>query len=507
MLLKSSHCTQTIPSNIASNQSPECFNQSQFCEYTVGSFHYYYEYTLIVCLIPFLLNALLVGINCYRNQSKTLIFLPVQILKHEMRKKDFKDFCEEWPYSRRTTIYRLYNCCYGLLVVLLCAIWIPFLIILYPIATKLASVYVSYKVQVISRAISCKKKSEATTERSAQILNQSKLFYDEMNQSLNSEILKSSTLEVVTESTLQPLLQLYANTSTCGFSETFTFTNLLSWSMLSNPLMFSVVTSLITFSWSMTTYHVSNKNSALGIESNLKGRLLLFGYFLVYITSRMFILVIAAHQIFGGFELFLLFVLLHVVLMCIIHNVHLYMASIGGDYKSLGSYFRQNWNSLDFWIENLINSVGCILIPNNIKYPRTERTENQDSESNEKQLNQRYHEPTSLRYLSMHVIFFMENIILITLSSLNLNTTSSLYVVFEQSASNFIKMFPFWTLGLFFVALGFKFLYYQTHAWPISPNCFRMKFLCPFDKNHDEEEHTEKEDQKEGKNLIKYNIW
>ena len=357
----------------------------------------------------------------------------------------------------------------------------------YPVATKLVSVLVSYKVQVTRRAASCKRKEKLTAETEEK-LNKSKQFYDELNQSISSEIVKSSTLEVVTEATMQPLLQLYASTSTCAFSEDFTLSNLMSLAFLSNPLMFSVITSILSFSWSMTTYCVYTKNGALGIQSNLKGRFLLFGYFLVYITSRMFILIISAHQVFGGFELFLAFVFAHVILMSVIHYAHLLCMKVD-----------RSCFSLECWIECLINSVGSILIPNNIKFPTT----------NGNEINWRYHEPTSLRYLLMHSIFLLENIALITLSIMksdgnliywesvrywNLNKSST--AEFENPNNSFIKMFPYWTMGMFFLAMVLKFLYYQSHAWPIKANCFTLKFFCPcWDEQNDVEASENKENE------------
>ena len=152
--------------------------------------------------------------------------------------------------------------------------------------------------------------------------------------------------------------------------------------------------------------------------------------------------------------------------------------------------------SLDFWIECLINSVGSILIPNNIKYPK--RTKDG--------INQRYHERTSCRYLAMHLVFLLENIVLITFSfftpALNLNPFSKysklLNVIEDPKDNYFIKLFPLWTLGLFFLALGLKFLYYQSHAWPIDPNCFQMTFLCPIVSNEEEFEIDEPEEHKDG---------
>jgi len=186
----------------------------------------------------------------------------------------------------------------------------------------------------------------------------------------------------------------------------------------------------------------------------------------------MFILIISAHQVFGSYELFLLFLGAHAVLMCIIHNVHLFKLHIGGKYSSITHYIKTNFRSLDFFIENFINSMGCILIPNNIKYPRkiTGR------------VNNRYHEPTSFRYLVMHLIFFVENLVLVILCQLNFTPSSKLQKVFADPGNNeFIRMYPYWTILLFLVALLLKFLYYQSHAWWIRANCFSWEFLCPFE--------------------------
>ena len=132
--------------------------------------------------------------------------------------------------------------------------WVPFLIVIYPIATKLAYVAISYMVQVSSRSLTCNKITKLTPAQESKLAN-TKAFYDNIYQSLTSEVIKSSTLEVVTESTLQPLLQLFAMASTCGFTNQFTFSNLFSSAVFSNPLLFSIVTSLLSFVWSLTTYH------------------------------------------------------------------------------------------------------------------------------------------------------------------------------------------------------------------------------------------------------------
>ena len=101
----------------------------------------------------------------------------------------------------------------------------------------------------------------------------------------------------------------------------------------------------------------------------------------------------------------------------------------------------------------------------------------------------------------MHLTFLIENVALVIMCQLNLTPESPLYESFENKDNSFIRTFPYWSLGLFLSALILKFLYYQSHAWPISPNCFTMKFLCPFDeiRNGDACHVEVKVDETEGK--------
>jgi hypothetical protein len=196
----------------------------------------------------------------------------------------------------------------------------------------------------------------------------------------------------------------------------------------------------------------------------------------------MSILTIAAHQVFVTFGNFLVFLLAHVVIMGIVHIVHLYMSRVKIDCLSLS-----------FWIETVVNSLGSILLPSNIKYPRIEPQSGK--------MNQRYHEATSLRYLIMHVIFFVQNATLVSLSVLYYSHGSSIHEVFgRQSPPGVVKYYPFWSLGMFFVALFLKFMYYQVHVWPINPkNCVTKTFFCPRNQHMlDEDDEDIANDEYEG---------
>ena len=57
-------------------------NCTQTCNSTKNNFEEYFEYTLTVCLLPFILNFVLIGIDIYRNKWNCILLLPYNIAKH-----------------------------------------------------------------------------------------------------------------------------------------------------------------------------------------------------------------------------------------------------------------------------------------------------------------------------------------------------------------------------------------------------------------------------------------
>ena len=163
---------------------------------------------------------------------------------------------------------------------------------------------------------------------------------------------------------------------------------------------------------------------------------------MLYILSRMVILSIAANYVFGTYENFLIFVFVHLMIMCIIHVIHLKIEKVATNFKSI-----------DFWMEVLINGCGSILLPSNIKFPRIGKVS--------KKVEERFHESTLKRYAMMHIIILTENFILI-LS----------WKKFKHSDAAIVHNYPYIVLGIFFLSLACKYIYYQVHAWPIgATNC------------------------------------
>ena len=177
---------------------------------------------------------------------------------------------------------------------------------------------------------------------------------------------------------------------------------------------------------------------------------MLLAYVLLYICSRMLILAIAANQVFLTYENFLIFVSIHLLVMSCVHVFHLKSKKVS-----------MNLQSMDFWLEVFVNGSGSILLPSNIKFPRIEKETST--------LKERFHEPTSNRYVMMHSIILIENCVLAIWSGYKL----------PDNEAAFVTYYPYIVLGIFFLSLVFKFLYYQIHAWPITPtNCLPRQLLC-----------------------------
>ena len=410
----------------------ELFNCSEKCNSfssNHSNYENYWNYTFICILVPFILNFFLIGIECYRNGWECIPLLPFTIAKYNCKRRDpyFMDYYfKDRPFE------------YLMSILFTTFLWIPLVITFYPVATKLAFWYLEYKISVITRALT-------TSQRNDLSLNSSNDVFKKLSRTITSEMIKSSTLEVVTEATFQPMIQMYFLTGCKTF-----YDNMSLDSFYSNIQVRSVITSIASFAWSMTTYHVYTKRGALDFGIGLKARLVLLMYILLYISARVLILSTAAHEIFCTYDIFLGFIFYHFLVVSIIHIVHLKMLDI-----------NLNVISFDNWVEVLINGAGSILLPSNIKFPK-KHTFNGS-------LDERYHEPTSFRYILMHSIIFIQNIVLAFWSWKTLPNTRF-----------FTAYFPFITIGLLFCSLLCKFYYYQSHVWPIKATaCCKKRFYYP----------------------------
>ena len=115
----------------------------------------------------------------------------------------------------------------------------------------------------------------------------------------------------------------------------------------------SILFSLINFSWSMTFHHVT-KDITVDITTNLFKRLVLASSFFMQIGNRLFILCFFGHQWYGSNHLsgLLGFLLVHIFTMLIFNCIFSDLA------------FMKHCGKLRFWLEMILNAMGCAFIHN-----------------------------------------------------------------------------------------------------------------------------------------------
>ena len=157
----------------------------------------------------------------------------------------------------------------------------------------------------------------------------------DMKQQRNEDLIASSRaqiLEAAIESSFQPILQLYLllpmliTPIICPgptFLKLFSLQELLCdrEDCTARKQFWSVVTSIVSLSWSFTFYQAVQKKGALDVGSNLTARLVLFLSNLLQITSRLFALILYSYSLgAGNFWIMLAGVLVHLLLMTCLHH-------------------------------------------------------------------------------------------------------------------------------------------------------------------------------------------
>ena len=123
----------------------------------------------------------------------------------------------------------------------------------FPVTVFLALAYFQYKYKYMSRV---KNPGERQKLRNCE---------ENLRFLAQEGCIAAKAVEVATESSLGPFIQLFALIPTCGF-----FNQLRSpWDMGFSDLSFSIVVSVICFAWSMTHSHVS-KDGSLDLREDVK---------------------------------------------------------------------------------------------------------------------------------------------------------------------------------------------------------------------------------------------
>ena len=211
---------------------------------------------------------------------------------------------------------------------------------------------------------------------------------------------RSQMIEVCSESSFQPLLQLYLFLPTLIVS----FRNLgteVSFdqsandfvSSLSNLQFWSILTSCISLAWSFTFYQSIKKRGALDFDANPLGRLILLFSNIFQISSRLVAFVLFAYSWGdGNFWPAFVFVLFHILVMAAFHfEVE--------DEESKGMAVYQS----------ILNGISNLYV-NNLMHPLP-------SKWKKKYQNKR----SFKRQLIVDILFVVENFTIILLAGLVLN--------------------------------------------------------------------------------------
>ena len=265
-------------------------------------------------------------------------------------------------------------------------------------------------------------------------------------------------IEICSESSFQPLLQLYLLLPNLMC---FNYSNLLEEdvsSFLSNvpKLQFwAIFTSCLSLSWSVNVYQALRKRGALDFGVNIFGRMLLLVYCICQVTSRLFAFVLFAYSFGdGNFYPMIVLVTCHILLMAIIHWVTTDTFDMGRtDHIFLTNKTFQY--GLQTFYQSLLNGISNIYIYNNILlHPRRENQTlvKVKIHTNDNRQNKVVLFLKDWKQLVVDLIFGLEHLIILICSS----------VLIDGLPTGLLAS----VAGLYFLGLACKVIYYKNfHIW------------------------------------------
>ena len=265
---------------------------------------------------------------------------------------------------------------------------------------------------------------------------------EEMDEDLNASA-RAQIIEVAIESSFQPLLQLYLLLplillqTSCSMENFLTLLSITD--VFSSPeriQFWSIVTSIISLSWSFTFYQSIQKRGALNFSSNFAGRITVFLANLLQITSRLFALIIYAYTFGeGNFWPMILSVVIHILIMGLLH----YLTS---NEWSLDTF---KGKKLKIFYHCLINGICNLYLHNYILQISCKS-------SQLGRLNLKVH-GTSFRQILFDTIFVLENFVIVVLG----------YFKFNEDLP--LGLFVFILLSQYFGIALKCIYYYKFHIW------------------------------------------
>lgn len=218
---------------------------------------------------------------------------------------------------------------------------------------------------------------------------------------------RAQIIEVSTEASFQPLLQLYILLPVLlsqfeSYSPT-EFLRLLSltdvFESVERVQFWSILTSIVSLSWSFTFYQSIQKQGALDFGSNTAGRILLFFANLLQITSRLLALILYAYLFGpGNFWIMIVSVTIHIFLMSLLHF-------LTSDEWDMATFKNQHFKIV---YHCLINGICNLYLHNWII-----QITNTASQKRKPQLKK---EGTIFRQIVFDTIFVVENCVIIIVS-------------------------------------------------------------------------------------------
>ena len=220
---------------------------------------------------------------------------------------------------------------------------------------------------------------------------------------------RSQMIEVCSESSFQPLLQLYLFLPTLIVS----FRNLgteVSFdqsandfvSNLSNLQFWSILTSCISLAWSFTFYQSIKKRGALDFDANPLGRLILLFSNIFQISSRLVAFVLFAYSWGdGNFWPAFVFVLVHILVMAAFHF----------EAKDKKTWMKLESKGMAFF-QSILNGISNLYMNNLILPLPSKEKKKQQIRDGKRSFN---------RQLIVDGVFVVENLAIILLAGLVLN--------------------------------------------------------------------------------------
>ena len=179
---------------------------------------------------------------------------------------------------------------------------------------------------------------------------------------------RAQIIEICSEATFQPLLQLYLLLPKLMC---FNYHDLLNedlsnfFSNVPKLQLWAILTSCLSLSWSFNVYLASKKTGALDFDSNIWGRLVLLASCICLITSRLFVFVFLAYCFGDGqFYPMVIVVVCHMLLMTGFHWLTTETFNIKKNLIFVTNKTLQH--SLQVFYQCLLNGVSNIFLYNDI---------------------------------------------------------------------------------------------------------------------------------------------